>query len=419
VDRLDQLLLLFTTLMGACIGSFLNVVVYRLPRGLSLSHPPSTCPSCNTRLKWYDNIPVLGWLKLAGKCRFCKNPISIRYPIVEALTAILFAGAFLALFVFNLGPQAYTAFPGDPPLPRTILTDYPVLMLWCLAIAVLLAMSLIDLETYSIPLSLCLTLLFGALAIHGLLMKPDTLGAMSISPAWAAATLAATVGLLLSLAAMKLGLLPRSFPHGEPLLDVDYRAMSDANAAARAAQQPIPYDEPFPEPMSRHDIRKHIALEVLFCLPPVLLGLAAGLAALLIPRLGQLADTLASAPYLRTLLPSLLGALLGGGIIWFTRIAGTLALGRVAMGLGDIHLLFAIGAVVGPAGAVVTFFFAPFAGLAVTLYSFFAKNRRELPYGPYLAAAALIFLTLQAPLTQYLADAYGGLIVILQQYVLL
>ena len=81
--------LVYAGLMGACIGSFLNVVIYRLPLGQSLVTPPSRCPKCGYRLKWYDNIPVFGWLLLAGRCRECKNRISIQYPIVELITAVL------------------------------------------------------------------------------------------------------------------------------------------------------------------------------------------------------------------------------------------------------------------------------------------------------------------------------------------
>jgi len=80
-------------LFGAIIGSFLNVVAYRLPRGESLSTPGSHCPSCEAPIKPYDNVPVLGWLWLRGRCRSCRAPISPRYPLVEAGTAILCAGA--------------------------------------------------------------------------------------------------------------------------------------------------------------------------------------------------------------------------------------------------------------------------------------------------------------------------------------
>jgi leader peptidase (prepilin peptidase) / N-methyltransferase len=80
----------FTGILGALIGSFLNVVIHRVPREQSIVLPNSACPSCRTPLRAYDNIPILSFLILRGKCRNCKKPISIRYPIVEALTAILF-----------------------------------------------------------------------------------------------------------------------------------------------------------------------------------------------------------------------------------------------------------------------------------------------------------------------------------------
>ncbi len=75
--------------LGAAIGSFLNVVAYRLPRHESLVRPPSRCPGCGTAIKAYDNVPVFGWLLLRGRCRGCRTKISPRYPIVEAVTAAL------------------------------------------------------------------------------------------------------------------------------------------------------------------------------------------------------------------------------------------------------------------------------------------------------------------------------------------
>jgi leader peptidase (prepilin peptidase)/N-methyltransferase len=83
--------IVLAALGGLIIGSFLNVVAYRLPRGESLAHPPSRCPSCEAPVKPYDNIPVLSWLLLRGRCRNCKAPISARYPIVEAVTGALWA----------------------------------------------------------------------------------------------------------------------------------------------------------------------------------------------------------------------------------------------------------------------------------------------------------------------------------------
>ena len=81
----------FAAAFGLVIGSFLNVVAHRVPGRMSLSLPPSHCPSCEAPIKPYDNIPVLSWLILRGRCRSCSTHISARYPLVEALTAVLFA----------------------------------------------------------------------------------------------------------------------------------------------------------------------------------------------------------------------------------------------------------------------------------------------------------------------------------------
>jgi leader peptidase (prepilin peptidase)/N-methyltransferase len=86
----------FAGVLGAIAGSFLNVVTYRLPRRESLVAPASHCPKCGTPVKPYDNIPILSWLLLRGRCRSCSEPISPRYPLVEALTAALCVGAVLA-----------------------------------------------------------------------------------------------------------------------------------------------------------------------------------------------------------------------------------------------------------------------------------------------------------------------------------
>jgi leader peptidase (prepilin peptidase)/N-methyltransferase len=80
---------------GLAVGSFLNVVAWRLPRGESLVHPGSRCPSCEAPIRPYDNVPVLSWLLLRGRCRACGAPISPRYPIVEAATAALFVAVVL------------------------------------------------------------------------------------------------------------------------------------------------------------------------------------------------------------------------------------------------------------------------------------------------------------------------------------
>jgi leader peptidase (prepilin peptidase)/N-methyltransferase len=108
---------LVVAVFGAVIGSFLNVVIHRLPRGESLAFPPSNCPRCGAKIRARDNVPVLSYLLLRGRCRDCGVTISLRYPLVEALTAALCAGlwfrfgpslSFAVYFVFLAGLVAIT-----------------------------------------------------------------------------------------------------------------------------------------------------------------------------------------------------------------------------------------------------------------------------------------------------------------------
>ena len=98
-------IIIIVFIFGAMIGSFLNVVIYRIPNDESIVFPSSKCQSCGTSLKWYHNIPIFSWLFLGGKCAFCKEPIAKQYPIVEFLTGII----FVALY-FKLGLVWYLPF---------------------------------------------------------------------------------------------------------------------------------------------------------------------------------------------------------------------------------------------------------------------------------------------------------------------
>jgi prepilin signal peptidase PulO-like enzyme (type II secretory pathway) len=84
----------FLFALGAAVGSFLNVCVHRLPARLSLFHPPSRCPGCKSQIACRDNVPILGWLALRGRCRWCRMPIAARYPAVELFTGLFFAAVY-------------------------------------------------------------------------------------------------------------------------------------------------------------------------------------------------------------------------------------------------------------------------------------------------------------------------------------
>lgn len=91
---MTSLLALYALAIGAVIGSFLNVVIHRYPREESIVFPPSHCPNCHYQIRWFDNVPVLSWLALRGRCRNCKVPISLRYPLIELANALFYLAIF-------------------------------------------------------------------------------------------------------------------------------------------------------------------------------------------------------------------------------------------------------------------------------------------------------------------------------------
>lgn len=141
---METLILVFATIFGLIIGSFLNVCIYRIPRNKSIVWPPSGCPKCGKHIAFYDNIPLLSYLILWGKCRHCKAPISCQYPIVEFIT-----GALTLLFVWHWGLTPWTA---------VLLT----------AVYCLIILSVIDLELMIIPDRFSLGLIVLGLATFAL-----------------------------------------------------------------------------------------------------------------------------------------------------------------------------------------------------------------------------------------------------------
>jgi leader peptidase (prepilin peptidase) / N-methyltransferase len=127
VNIYDTIVQIIVFWLGAAIGSFLNVVIYRVPAGLSILWPPSRCPKCLHQLGMGENIPILGWLLLRGKCRHCRTPISPRYPLIETITAVIF------VLIYNrYGLSVQTV-------------GYSLLMCW------LIALTMIDLDTMTLP----------------------------------------------------------------------------------------------------------------------------------------------------------------------------------------------------------------------------------------------------------------------------
>ncbi len=365
--------LILVTAYGACIGSFLNVVIWRLPRGESLWHPGSHCPKCNHALAWHDNIPVIGWLRLRGRCRYCRAPISAQYPIIEALTALLLGGLFAVLYGSNLRPEFAVA---------GFMATWPAFLVYAVLAAAILAATIIDARLYIIPLPIPWFATVTALVIYPAAVTwwPDVSG---IGPGargdWWGRIVGAAAGLIVANLLLKYRLIPRSF---------DEEPGQGGESVGGGPEEWMAHPHP----------RREVLKEVLFLLP-VAVGITLGS----LWRGGGQSQPL----WLNQLMGVVLGYLVGGGLIWLTRIGGTLAFGREAMGLGDVHLLAAIGAVLGPVPAVLVFFIAPFLGLVYAVVAIGISKLRKgevhvIPYGPYLAAAAVIVMLLEHRILAFL-----------------
>lgn len=170
---------LFVFAFGACAGSLINVLAYRMPLGLSVVSPPSRCPSCHTKLTWRENIPIFGWLLLRGRCRFCRSHISPEYPIVETFVASLWALVYVLWFFLpphGRWPAHQTAiflgFDWGTIKPEWAIGGlaqcWPLFVMTLIMLGALVAMTLCDARTYMIPLQLAWTPgVVGALAHAG------------------------------------------------------------------------------------------------------------------------------------------------------------------------------------------------------------------------------------------------------------
>jgi len=490
--------LFFFFALGAIVGSFLNVVVYRLPRGENLVVPSSACPKCGTKLTWRENLPIIGWIFLGGRCRFCRSKISPEYPLVETLVAVLFGGVYALWFmepsVFELGGFMETAYWTPEwarvnPLSRV----WPMLMVVLILIASLVAITLIDARTFMIPLEIpWLAGLLGIIAHPALALYLSANGGLDprryirpdhgelvhqwIIPGaagpWLGLAIGGTLGIILSCILLRLKVLPTSFADyeqwekqaiaeeerlkaeaditgtpapGQPADDlrgvltrtllltgpaIALMALG-ASIGLRTASSPnegmliglclglligVILRNRFGVPAAENDngrsldpmwvqypyARREVIKEILFLAPAFILG---GLGYWLATSAGPLALAFENPPlWAYSLGGALLGALIGGGVVWIVRILGSLAFGKEAMGLGDVHLMAGVGACLGWVDPLLAFFIAPFFGIAWTIGSvvlsrFIKREGSALPYGPHLAAATVLVL-LAKPLVE-------------------
>ena len=266
---LTTILGFFSFSTGACIASFLNVVIWRVPRGESFVSPPSHCPKCGAAVRGWQNIPIISWHALRGRCAGCREPISPRYILVETLGGCLFLAAFLRMGAVE----------------GSYVVRVVTLAVWWIWIALMIVGSFIDFD-------------------HKLLPDFTTVGGMVLGVAYWA-----------------------------------FASVSFNNFAFDFAN-----------------------LDMYLPLAFSLTGLATGF-----------------------------------GLLWLVRWLGSKAFGREAMGLGDVFLMGAVGALFGPVAVFVTLMlssvFGSVAGVSMMALSKtrFARNV-EIPYGPYICLGCLVWM---------------------------
>jgi len=380
----DWIWFVFIFAFGCCIGSFLNVVIYRMPRDKSLVTPPSSCPSCGKHIRFYDNVPLFSWLLLGRKCRYCKVPISPRYFLIELLTALVFIGLFILYFYTDLGKNIQ-------PFPSR---GWLIYLLHIILLSAFIAASAIDLEHWIIPLAICWLVtavgLIGS-AVGPYVIDPALIRADSLLPVASANTgslaLGAAIGLAISWGLLASGLLKRSYETDEHAEDGQVEQEDNAakgDSAGSTAE--------IPEEQFNH--RLEAFREIIFLMPIIACSLAAYWIINNTVSIERLNNFPIQHPVIAGFLGSLWGYFIGCGIVWGIRIFGTLGFGKEAMGLGDVHLMGAAGAVIGPLLVVVAFFIAPFFGLAWAGSQMFFKKIRQIPYGPFLSLGIFVVMIL-------------------------
>jgi leader peptidase (prepilin peptidase)/N-methyltransferase len=261
---------IFIFVFGAVVGSFLNVVIHRVPREQSIVFPNSACPACKTPIKPYDNIPLLGWLMLGGRCRSCKAPISPRYPAVELLTAVIFTLTYRQI--------GFTAF-------------LPVALAF---VASMIALIFIDAEHMILPNVITYPLFVLALLVR-----------------------------------------------------IIYPLAFGAEYFADLTHAPLVYFSDYP------------------VWPVSLAG-------------------------------ALLGALVGGGFLWLVGEIWKRLRGVEAMGLGDVKMMFGVGALLGWRLTFLTIFLGAFAGALIGIFVIYRQKDKDLqaqiPFGIFLGTGAILAL---------------------------
>jgi len=330
--------------LGCMVGSFLNVCIHRMPLNLSVVTPPSHCPHCKYSIPWYLNVPLLTWLMLRGRCKNCSAPISIRYFLVELLTGVIFLAAWLAF-----GKLSVT-----------------VALVYCLMLAGLIAATFIDFEHFIIPDEITI----GGMVVGFILsvVFPVLHGQETLIGAVKASGLGLAVGGGVIYAILRMGKL--LFGRQRVELPANTRIIFGESAVVLPDKE-IPYEELFYRPSdvivieaSEVELIDRCYRNVSVRLSPVRL------------RIGEDEFKPEEVRHLEA-------------------VSAEITLPREAMGFGDVKFMAAIGAFLGWQATLFSLMVSSMIGAAVGVVLICVQRKEwssRLPYGPYIALAAVIWM---------------------------
>jgi len=269
-----------------------------------------------------------------------------------------------------------------------------------------IAASAIDLELWIIPLSICWLVTaagFIGSAVCVYIIDPAVIRAYSLLPSATANTgalaVGATAGLVISLVLLVSGVLKRSYDSedSEDSQNGTQENLEEPNNLADESQEP---DE------EQFNHRLEACREIVFLLPIIICSVGCFWIVREFAAVGNWWESFSQHPAIAGLLGSIWGYFVGCGIVWGIRIFGTLAFGKEAMGLGDVHLMGAAGAVIGPVYVVVAFFVAPFFGLTWAGFQMFFKKIKQIPYGPFLSLGIFVVIILHDWIRDYMSFVF-------------
>ncbi len=385
---LGSTLVLFSIIFfmfGCIVGSFLNVVIHRLPREMSVANPPSHCPQCGYTIPWYQNIPLITWLWQRGRCAGCDLSIPVRYFLVELLTGLAFLGAWLLVhFHFAGGSE-------KPFLTQPIVAALVTLALVTL-LAGLIASTFIDFEHYIIPDELTkggmVTGAFFSLAapqLHGAYLgEPVSHGMALIYSGVGMACGGAIVYAVVRMGKAMFG--KQTYSANQPVKVTFAKTAMIMSGEGDEPDLKLPYDELFYREGDTITLHAKQVEFVDHCVWDCDIAIDAQCA-----RIGEKELKPSDIPHLEVM-------------------TAEVVVPREAMGFGDVKFMAAIGAFLGWQATVFSLMFSAVVGAIVGsgLMAFRKDGANIIPYGPYIALAAIVWIFGGYELWDWWWGTFGG-----------